>query len=153
MRALVDAPDAFGSTAEETAARPPESWRQQLCDLATFVAVRDGEDVGMVRAVTVDGSLTDAFLLSMWVAPAARGRGAGNALIAAVVHWARSAGACTVLLDVADDNAAAIALYARHGFMPTGEAGTLPPPRAHIAEHRRALRLLGAPIRSAMRGS
>jgi GNAT superfamily N-acetyltransferase len=138
MRALLDAPDAFGSTAEETATRPPESWRQQLEDLATFVAVIDGEDAGMVRAALADGSTEAAYLLSMWVAPSARGRGAGGALIAAVLDWAKEAGASTVLLDVADDNAPAIALYAGHGFVPTGVAGALPPPREHITEHERA---------------
>ncbi|MFT4979728.1 MAG: ribosomal protein S18 acetylase RimI-like enzyme, partial [Myxococcota bacterium] len=129
LRALVDAPDAFGSTAEETATRPPESWRQQLTDLATFVVVVGGEDVGMVRSVLADGSAEDAYLLSMWVAPSARGRGAGDALIAAVIGWSRSVSARRVLLDVADDNAPAIALYARHGFVPTGVVGTLLPPR------------------------
>jgi ribosomal protein S18 acetylase RimI-like enzyme len=52
----------------------------------------------------------------MWVAPEARGRGVGDALIAAVEQWARRSGAGTLLLSVAAGNAAAAALYRRNGF-------------------------------------
>jgi len=44
-----------------------------------------------------------------------------------------------VLLDVADTNMAAIRLYARMGFVPSGVEGSLPPPREHIKEHQRVL--------------
>ena len=137
LRALRDAPEAFASTAEETAARPPESWTEQLETLPTFVAVDAGNDVGMVRGALDpdDGDLV--WLLSMWVDPAARGAGWGTALIEALVEWAGSTGRPRLALDVGDENAPAIALYARTGFTPTGERGSLPPPREHITEHRR----------------
>jgi ribosomal protein S18 acetylase RimI-like enzyme len=77
----------------------------------------------------------------MWVAPEARGHGVGEQLILAVKDWARSAGHARLLLDVADGNLPAVALYERMGFEPTGEIGSLPPPREHVAEHRRALDL------------
>lgn len=141
LASLRDAPDAFASTFDETAARPPESWRRQLVDLATFVAVVDGADAGLVRGGPFSEAPGAAMLLSMWVAPAARGRGVGDALVAAVVAWARGAGYARLVLDVADENAPAIALYARHGFEPTGETSALPPPREHVREHRRALAL------------
>lgn len=139
LASLRDAPDAFGATIDETAARPPGSWRRQLVDLATFVAVADGVDVGLVRIGPFTEDPRAAMLISMWVAPAARGRGAGDALIAAAVDWARAQGFARVVLDVGDHNAPAIALYARNGFEPTGETGSLPPPREHVREHRRAL--------------
>ena len=138
---LRDAPNAFSSTFEETAARPRESCRKQLEELATFVAVRDGVDVGIVRGAEFEGKPDAAILLSMWVAPEVRGKGVGEALIDAVVDWARSEGFVRLLLEVADDNAPAIALYARKGFKATGEARTLAPPRKCIREHRRALEL------------
>ncbi len=141
LASLRDAPDAFGATYDEAAARPSEGWRRQLVDLATFVAVVDGVDAGLVRAGPVADDPGAAMLLSMWVAPAARGRGVGDALIGAVAAWARAAGHARVLLDVGDHNAPAIALYARNGFEPTGETGSLPPPREHVREHRRALDL------------
>ena len=77
----------------------------------------------------------------MWVAPEARGQGVGNALIDAVIEYARSSGASRLLLDVADHNQQAIALYARKGFKLNGKTGTLPAPRNHIREHQRELRL------------
>jgi ribosomal protein S18 acetylase RimI-like enzyme len=141
LAALRDAPDAFGSTLEETSARPAESWRQQLRDLATFVAVMGGADAGIVRGVQLDEDPAVAILLSMWVAPTARGKGVGKALVDALVAWARADGFARLVLDVADDNQPAIALYARTGFEPTGETGTLPPPREHVLEHRRSLEL------------
>lgn len=141
LSSLREAPDAFASTFEETSARPPQSWRQQLQDLATFVAVADGTDVGIVRGAPYDGEPGAAILLSMWVAPEARGQGVGDALIDVVVDWARDEGYLRLLLEVADDNAHAISLYARKGFEPTGMASELPPPRQHVKEHQRALEL------------
>lgn len=152
LASLADAPDAFGSTYDETAARPEESWREQIASLPTFVAVVDGHDAGVVRGGP-DEMPGEAWLLSMWVAPAARGRGAGDALVAAVVAWARAQGFARLHLDVGDYNAPAIALYARHGFEPTGEVGTLPPPRQHVREHRRALVLAPSPSRAEPRSA
>ena len=79
----------------------------------------------------------------MWVDPSARGQKVGEKLIDAIVSWARARGVSRLLLEVADDNAPAVALYDRRGFEPTGETGTLPPPREHIHEHRRSLKLDG----------
>ena len=59
LRALADAPDAFASTHDEAAARPLDSWAAQLHNIATFVAVLDGEDVGLVRGAR-DDSQADA---------------------------------------------------------------------------------------------
>ena len=111
--------------------------------LATFVAVKKQVDVGMARGIADENEPKQAFLLSMWVAPDARGRGVGEALIQAVAHWARAAGHSRLLLDVADVNQPAVDLYERMGFEPTGATGSLPSPREHIREHRRALDLSG----------
>jgi hypothetical protein len=58
-----------------------------------------------------------------------------------VRDWAGADGFSQLILDVADANLSAIALYPRKGFVPTGETGTLPAPRQDIREHRRALTL------------
>lgn len=146
LRSLADAPDAFGSTLAEAQDLRESDWRQQLDALATYVAVSDGVDegldVGIARGVTDHANPHNAYLVSMWVAPEARGAGAGERLIQAVVHWARAAGHSRLLLDVADANLPAVRLYERMGFSPTGEVGSLPPPRVHIKEHQRALDLL-----------
>lgn len=49
LRALQDAPDAFGSTFDEALTRPPAFWSEQALKLTTFIAVAEGRDVGMVR--------------------------------------------------------------------------------------------------------
>src|SRR5688572_11695794 len=56
----------------------------------------------------------------------------GAALVEAVIDWARSNGVTRLLLDVADHNTSAIALYACKGFAPTDGVATFPPPREHI---------------------
>ncbi|CAN5684876.1 hypothetical protein BH24ACT11_BH24ACT11_14440 [soil metagenome] len=64
-------------------------------------------------------------LLSLWVAPTARGCRVGDALVREVERWARSVGARVVRLGVAAGNPAARGLHARHGFDVTGEQGGL----------------------------
>jgi GNAT superfamily N-acetyltransferase len=139
LRSLQDAPDAFGSTFEELLARPLDDWSQQLRDLTTFVAHDEGGDIGLVRCVRDDRELDTAWLISMWVAPERRRMGVGGRLVEAVASWARSQGLTRVVLDVADHNASAIALYAARGFTRNGHTSTMPPPREHIREHQREL--------------
>jgi ribosomal protein S18 acetylase RimI-like enzyme len=55
-----------------------------------------------------------------------RGRGAARLLMEAAEAWARQAGARTMELWVAQDNAAAWALYEGLGFTETGQAQPLP---------------------------
>ena len=139
LRSLQEAPEAFASTHAETASRPASRWDQQVRDLATFVAVLDGADVGIVRGGPDADLPKTSWLLSMWVAPEARGKGVGDALVRSLVAWAREQGERALLLEVGDENLPAIRLYARHGFVPTGKRTTLPAPREHVHEHERAL--------------
>jgi GNAT superfamily N-acetyltransferase len=143
LRALRDAPDAFWVTAEEEALTTEAEWRDRLSrpQAVTFVASRDGVDVGLAMGAPHHEHEGDAGLYAMWVAPEARGGGAGAALIREVVDWARAAGFGLLRLEVADANGPAVRLYSRMGFVPTGVAGALPAPREHITEHERALDL------------
>lgn len=143
LRALEDAPDAFWVTAEQEARTTAAEWRHRIArsDAATFVASRDGVDVGLVVGARHHDHEGDAGLYAMWVAPRARGSGVGSALIEAVVRWARAAGYRSLRLEVGDANDHALRLYERTGFQPTGRVGALPPPRQHITEHERALDL------------
>ena len=72
LRALQDAPDAFGATFAETSARTEGDWGKQIAELPTFVAVEDGRDLAMVRCKRDQHRADTAWLLSMWVTPEAR---------------------------------------------------------------------------------
>ena len=63
------------------------------------------------------------------------------ALIDSVLEWARTNGVVELLVDVANDNEAAVSLYSRRGFGRTGKIGAFPPPREYILEHQRMMRL------------
>jgi len=130
LAALGEAPYAFGSTLADWSGDGDreDRWRGRLSipGAVDLVAVLDGEAAAMASGVP-GGRAGEAELISMWVAPAARGRGVGDELIRAVEGWARRAGAATLKLAVTDGNENATALYRRHGFTPTGELGDLMP--------------------------
>jgi GNAT superfamily N-acetyltransferase len=100
VRALADAPFAFGSRLEEEQDRPEAFWRSRLESdaAATFLAIQGHETVGLVRTFVEPEDVTSAQLVSMWVAPHARGRRVGRQLVAAVVQWARDHDATNVRL-------------------------------------------------------
>ncbi|MER5642141.1 GNAT family N-acetyltransferase [Kitasatospora sp. NPDC002227] len=128
LAALGEAPYAFGSTLAQWqgAGDREERWRARLSipGAHDLLALLDGVAVGMASGVPGEGA-ADAELISMWVAPAARGRGVGDHLIRAVERWAVERGATVLRLSVMPDNRMATALYGRHGFTDTGEPGEL----------------------------
>ncbi len=141
LRALKEAPDAFWMTLAEEQDFTDERWQERLASAATFVASGEGRDVGVVTGAAYEGRPGCAGLFGMWVAPEARGTGAAGLLVEEVITWARSEGFEHLRLDVADENAAAIRLYERVGFLPTGRTAHMPAPREHILEHERVLEL------------
>lgn len=93
-------------------------------DAAAFAALLElpgvrveAEDGGFILIRTV---VDEAEVLTLAVRPQARRRGLGLKLVAAGARAARAAGADRLFLEVADDNAAARALYARAGFVESG---------------------------------
>jgi ribosomal protein S18 acetylase RimI-like enzyme len=60
----------------------------------------------------------DAWLEDLFVREQARRAGLGDALVELALQRARERGARRIELDTGEDNAAALALYARHGFSP-----------------------------------
>jgi GNAT superfamily N-acetyltransferase len=116
LRALEEAPHAFGTTYAEAVQWNVARWEAQVVEFATFVAVIDGCDVGVVRgAIHRSSGLRE--LISMWVAPTARHQGIGARLIESVAACATAAGASALVLDVVAANAPAIALYEHSGFL------------------------------------
>ena len=87
------------------------------CGIAQYVAV-DGERVVGWCDVTrrAHATLRHCGVLGMGVAATHRGRGIGAALLGATLERCAACGITRVELVVRADNAAAIALYRRHGF-------------------------------------
>jgi ribosomal protein S18 acetylase RimI-like enzyme len=148
LAALRDTPDAFGATLVDEGEQPATWWRDRLAreDADTLVAsvvTPDGPTVwaGLCVLAPVTDRPGTLGLFSVWVAPWARGTGAGDALLAAAIERARGRGAEELALDVGDHNDVAAGLYARHGFVPSGRRTTLPPPRTHVTEHELLLDL------------
>jgi GNAT superfamily N-acetyltransferase len=119
LAALRDAPEAFGSTAAEAEKLAEEEWRRRLEQRAVFLARVSDQRVGLAAGIGGDRP-GEAELVSMWVAPAWRGHGVGDRLVEAVLVWAAGEGFASVGLWVAQGNARAERLYARHGFAATG---------------------------------
>jgi ribosomal protein S18 acetylase RimI-like enzyme len=116
LRAMLDAPDAFGSTYERELARTPSDWQKWLSPGVTFILdVGDGPK-GIVAGVRDADVANVVHLMAMWVDPVLRGSGGADALAASVVSWARAEGARTVRLEVMESNRRARRFYERIGF-------------------------------------
>lgn len=134
LAALDDAPQAFHSRLADWQNAAESRWRARLTDVPLhLIADLDGRPAGMVSCTAPDADGT-AELLSMWVAPFARGSGVGDALVDSVVRWAGEQGAGRIMLHVMKNNGHAIALYERHGFADTGEAPDDPAVRIMVRE-------------------
>ncbi|WP_326955877.1 GNAT family N-acetyltransferase [Amycolatopsis sp. NBC_01286] len=79
------------------------------------VATLDGVTAGVVRGALVDGWL---HVGRLEVAPAFRRRGLASALMGAVGAWGLEHGADRAVLQVAEGNEGALALYAGLGYAP-----------------------------------
>jgi GNAT superfamily N-acetyltransferase len=130
LRALADAPMAFGSTLAREEAFPEQVWRERAAEGAagaarvTFIAEQDGEWVGLATGLAGDPEDRDdprSVLVGMFVAPTRRERGIGTQLVEAVVAWAQSRRAIGISLRVNATNGPAIALYEKCGFRRTGQ--------------------------------
>ena len=93
-------------------------------EAATFAALLGqagvfalGNDDGFILIRVV---LDEAEILTLAVRPEARRHGLGRGLVEAAGHLAGSRGAARLYLEVAEDNAAARALYADAGFVQVG---------------------------------
>ena len=120
LAALTEAPDAFGSTLAEWRDASEQRWRNRVAVAPlNLVASLDGSDVGMLSGIEeVPGTVE---VISVWVAPAARGQGVGDAMLEALLAWADDRDAQRVVLTVTEHNVAAQRLYGRLGFVATGE--------------------------------
>jgi ribosomal protein S18 acetylase RimI-like enzyme len=124
---LQAAPRAFWTTYEQAASRSDEEWQSLVGQSLTWLALSGGRAVGSVGVFSPpDQPEDECVLVGMWVDPSARGQGVGEALVRTVVRAAAEQGRRRVVLEVAHENAPALALYERMGFRPTGRTGVMP---------------------------
>lgn len=144
LRALEDAPWAFGSTLAEIRHRDTEAhWREGVSwPRVPFVVEVDGQPAAMGRLLFGDDPVygdvpgARAELISVWVAPEHRGRGVGRALVAAAVeHLAAHHPQTRLLLAVVETNLPARRLYESCGF---GTGGWNPDDDTELFMERRA---------------
>jgi ribosomal protein S18 acetylase RimI-like enzyme len=129
LAALAESPEMFGSTSAREQAFDEAEWRRRAARPATFLASRDGVDVGIAGVYEFD---REWCLAGMWIDPRARGTGAVEALINACESVVQAAGATTVALGVMEDNARGRRAYLRLGYHFTGA-------REHVRDGRHEL--------------
>lgn len=116
----------FGSNLAKEQAFDEAEWRKRAARPATFLAARDGVDVGMAGVYEFDDGWC---VMGMWISPVARGTGVVEALVRACESLAQDAGATTVALGVMEDNPRGRRAYVRLGYDFTGE-------REHVRDGR-----------------
>jgi GNAT superfamily N-acetyltransferase len=123
LAALADAPQAYLTTLAEAQAQPAQLWQYRIAANPHFLATVDGVAVGMTVVIAADNGRE---IVSVWVAPDARGRGVIEALIDAAVSWAGDQGDAQLGLWVVEGNERAERAYARYGFTRTGRTQPVP---------------------------
>ena len=111
-----DLPSLAALHAEAFEAPWPEAEIAALLDSPGVFALLD-EGKGFILCRGVAG---EAEILTLAVTPAARRIGLGRTLVEAAAEVAERRGAETLFLEVAEDNAAALALYRAAGFTDAG---------------------------------
>ena len=118
LASLSESPAAFGARYADWVDAPAERWESRLTQVPLTLLAQEGTTVvGVVSGYPVEEKWVE--LISMWVAPSARGRGVAQQLIGAVTEWAVDQGRLTFLM-VLRDNASARQAYERAGFVDKG---------------------------------
>ena len=95
-------------------------WKRQAPQTVWLLAEEDGAAVGAGRLTPGWHSPPGVARADVRVAPAARGRAIGSALLAELQRRADELGAPTLEVEVRDDDAGSLAWTERNGFLETG---------------------------------
>ena len=114
----IDALLAIQSASPETAQWVTWDYsRVAAGEMAGWIAEENGEVVGFLMGRQV---VSDLEILNFAVAPAARRRGVGAALLQEAIEFGKVIHAENALLEVRASNLAALQFYERHAFRATG---------------------------------
>jgi len=158
LAALAEAPYAFASTLAREQEFTDEVWRSRAGSGSSFGAWQGETIVGLATGLPPEAAQPAPaaqpaagaqpaqtepawHLVGMWVAPACRGQGVADRLVAAVCEHARRSGAASVTLWVTEVNDRARAFYRRTGFAPTGGRQLVRPEEPDHFEEELARRL------------
>jgi len=124
VRSIYEAGIATGNATFETQAPSWEAWDRDHLGAPRLVArTRVGAPiVGWAAVVPVSGRCVYGGVvdLSVYVAPQARGRGVGRALLSALVAASEEAGHWTLQAGIFPENTASLALHRALGFRDVG---------------------------------
>jgi GNAT superfamily N-acetyltransferase len=132
LRALRDAPDAFGEAAAEVEARPSSYWEELTRSVTEpgrhvmFLACEKDAICGSIYGLRDPEGRASGRAGGTWVAPSHRRQGIGKELLAAVTSWAREQRFERLRLWAPAASTAALALYRQAGFSDTGHRRALP---------------------------
>jgi GNAT superfamily N-acetyltransferase len=133
LRALAEAPYAFGDSLAAARSRPESFWVDRVAQTSAgvtsvlFVAVEPSTDrwLGMTGCYLEDNA-SEAMVVSVWVDPVARGQGLAGRLVLAARDWARERGVRRLKLWVTATNERPQRVYRAAGFDYTGTKRPLP---------------------------
>jgi ribosomal protein S18 acetylase RimI-like enzyme len=122
IRMLRDHPEAFGEHIDDFLERPLAEVETRVADGNIFGAFLDDKLVGAAGWHDEKGRKRAhiGVIWGMYVAPEARSRGVGGALVDRLLDEIRSSGRDVAQLSVAEPNAIARALYESAGFREWG---------------------------------
>jgi ribosomal protein S18 acetylase RimI-like enzyme len=131
LRALQEAPYAFGSTYASESAFTDAQWIARLDRWngqrgVGFIAVDGESPCGIAGTLLDEKNPKHADLVSMWTAPSHRQAGVGRLLINHVLEWSSARSVSSLLLMVTSNNAGAIRFYEKLGFVRTGRTEPYP---------------------------
>jgi len=116
LQALDDSPGSFLGDLAAEGRYSRNRWRQEIGRHDWFIATLDAKPVGLVKLNRNQDSHDGMHLEALWVAPGARCRGVGEALISAVEKAAATLGERELKLWIFIDNPTVRDFYLRRGY-------------------------------------
>lgn len=119
QQALVDDAASFRTSADDDAKVPLADWEQRLAKEHVY-AVQRGDEWLAIGGLSREARAKldhKGLIWGMYVAPAARGTGAADRLMEALVAAGEDLGLRQLQLTLMADNVRARRLYERHGFV------------------------------------
>jgi ribosomal protein S18 acetylase RimI-like enzyme len=131
LRALRDAPMAFGSTYAKESQLTDAEWIKRAAQWngersVGFLAMDEGDRCGIAASFLDQSDATRAHIVSVWTAPSHRRQGVARLLLQEILGWARRSGAQILQLMVTSNNQSALSSYQGQGFTLTGRTEPYP---------------------------